>query len=178
MPAFVKELPCKSPESYFVHRPTVNRRVEVRRRAKAYTGKATASGIKKSPHRAAQDFIEQIEHLEQLKDWSIFRLNASRSFVLINEDEVIFRGLASNWKRATGHFSVLSRRYRHPSYRAILNMGQSVVPFILRELRREPDRWFDALERLTGANPAKGATNFYEAVDCWIAWGVANRYLS
>jgi hypothetical protein len=96
----------------------------------------------------------------------------------ISDEEVIFNGLASTWKRETEHLSVLAQRYKHPSYTAILNMGSSIVPFILNELQRNPDRWLDALERLTGANPAKDATTFNAAVERWLAWGKSNNYIS
>ncbi len=95
-----------------------------------------------------------------------------------SHDEAIFRGLAETWKRETGHLSVLARRYAHPSYALILNMGLSIVPFILKELQREPDRWFDALERLTKQNPAKEAATFDAAVESWLAWGRLNNYIS
>jgi hypothetical protein len=98
--------------------------------------------------------------------------------IKVNEDEVIFRGLADKWKRETGDFSVISRRYNHRSYRAILEMGASVIPLILKDLRRDPDRWFHALEFLTKKNPAKGASTFYEAVDRWIAWGISEGHIS
>jgi hypothetical protein len=95
-----------------------------------------------------------------------------------SDDEAIFKGLAASWKQATKHLSVLAQRYKHPLYITIVNMGPSIVPFILRELQHDPDRWLEALERLTGANPAKGATTFNQAVKRWLAWGRSNRYIS
>ncbi|MGA3283422.1 MAG: hypothetical protein ABSD57_03040 [Verrucomicrobiota bacterium] len=89
-----------------------------------------------------------------------------------------FYSLVNQWKRETGHFSVIARRYENPAYRAILDMRESAVPLILNELKRNPDRWFSALEKLTGENPAKDAVNFYEAVDRWVAWGIANEYIA
>src|ERR1039458_5976927 len=80
--------------------------------------------------------------------------------------------LANQWKRETGHFSVIARRYENPAYKVILDMRESAIPLILNELKRNPDRWFSALEKLTGENPAKDAVNFYEAVDRWVAWGI------
>jgi hypothetical protein len=95
----------------------------------------------------------------------------------LSNDEVIFKGLAENWQQATQHLSVLAKRYEHPSYRAILEMGQGIAPFILTELQRAPDRWFDALEQLTGTNPAKDASTFEDAVALWIKWGKDNKYI-
>src|SRR6266404_32062 len=59
--------------------------------------------------------------------------------------EQIFYGLAEKWKRETGGLSVISRRYAHPSYKALLDLGDQIVPMILRELKERPDWWFDAL---------------------------------
>lgn len=94
-----------------------------------------------------------------------------------SEDEALFRGLATEWKRETQHLSVLAKRYQHPLYIAILGMGAGIVPFIAIELKRDPDRWFDALERLTGVNPAKDAATFEDAVDSWIKWSRDNKYI-
>lgn len=95
-----------------------------------------------------------------------------------NQDEIIFRGLAETWRRETAHCSVLARRYAHPSYALILRMGDVVVPLILKELQLEPDRWFDALERLTKVNPAQAASTFEEGVKLWITWGRSKNLVS
>ena len=89
-----------------------------------------------------------------------------------------FYSLATQWKRETGRFSVIARRYENPAYKAILDMRELAIPLILNELKRNPDRWFSALEKLTGENPAKDAVNFYEAVDRWVAWGIASEYIA
>jgi hypothetical protein len=43
----------------------------------------------------------------------------------------------------------------HPAYQRIIEMGQPVMPLIFRELEREPDHWFWALQSITGENPVK-----------------------
>jgi hypothetical protein len=113
-----------------------------------------------------------------VQSWPAFPVRISISVSAgIGDDEVIFKGLAERWQQATQHLSVLAKRYEHPFHKAILRMGPGVVPFILKELQRAPDRWFDALEKLTGANPAKDAVTFEDAVNNWIAWGKANKYI-
>jgi len=91
--------------------------------------------------------------------------------------EKIFTRLAKTWKKETGHFSLISKRYQHPAYKSILEMKDDAIPLILNELRRDPDRWFSALQELTGQNAAEGAQNFYEAVDRWVAWGTSHGYI-
>lgn len=111
--------------------------------------------------------------LELNKQWTVvcvFHAN-------ISSLEQEFQNLASKWKRETRHSSVIAKRYQNPFYKAILDKGFPVVPLILKDLRHDPDRWFAALEKLTGENPAKDSENFYEAVDRWIAWGIAKGYV-
>jgi hypothetical protein len=52
-------------------------------------------------------------------------------------------------------------------------MGPTVVPDILRELKREEDHWFWALRAITGENPVapEYAGNLEEMAKAWIAWG-------
>lgn len=92
-------------------------------------------------------------------------------------EEVRFTRLAAQWKKETSFLATLRKRYKHPSYKAILNMGKRVIPFILEELRRDPDRWFSALTELSGDDPAKDSINFYEAVDRWISWGIEHGHI-
>ncbi len=94
------------------------------------------------------------------------------------ELEAIFSGLAKIWRDSTGGFSTTTRRFTHPTYKAILRLGPEVVPLILRELQQSPDWWFDALEFLTGENPTKPADQFAAAVEAWIAWGKSTKHIS
>jgi hypothetical protein len=113
-------------------------------------------------------FVAQKEpsDLEQLDE-----LGGPRLPTLESVTEFQFQYLAEQWRKDTGHYSILARRYSHPAYRTIIAMGDSVVPLILRELARRPDRWFDALSTLTGENPGQGARTFDEGVQAWLRWG-------
>ena len=64
---------------------------------------------------------------------------------------------------------------RLPSYQAIINLGPSVVPLLLRELEREPDHWFVALHTLTGADPVpvESRGKVREMAHAWVQWGLA-----
>jgi len=85
----------------------------------------------------------------------------------------VFRHLASEWKHDTAHLSVLSQRTTHPAYRSIVDMGRTAIPYILADLHRDPDHWFQALVFLTGANPVPYGFNgtVTDAVQLWIDWG-------
>ena len=59
------------------------------------------------------------------------------------------------------------------SYQKIIGMGMVAVPFLLAELRREPDQWFWALEVITDENPvpAEAAGKVRVMAQAWIDWG-------
>src|SRR5260370_9695720 len=64
-----------------------------------------------------------------------------------------FRSLARNWQEETAHLSSFTKRILNPHYQQIIGMGPAVVPFLLRDLAREPKDWFWALFSVTGENP-------------------------
>ncbi|MDZ8187073.1 MAG: hypothetical protein RMX96_19775 [Nostoc sp. ChiSLP02] len=94
------------------------------------------------------------------------------------EIETEFRELAEQWRRETGMLSVISKISMHPAYQRIIGMGQPVVPLIMRELEREPDHWFWALNAITRANPVKPEQRgrLQQMAQAWIEWGKANGY--
>jgi hypothetical protein len=93
------------------------------------------------------------------------------------ELETIFNGLSKIWKDATGGLSLTTRRFSHPTYKAILRLGPEAVPLMLKELQQRPDWWFDALEFLTKENPAKPTDSFEDAVSAWIDWGITKNLI-
>ena len=64
----------------------------------------------------------------------------------------------------------------NPAYQRIIAMGEKAVPLILRELERELDHWFWALEVLTDENPVSGEHegNMVEMRERWMEWGRRN----
>lgn len=87
--------------------------------------------------------------------------------------EIDFHELASKWKHETAGISSIAQKMDHPAMRRILDMGESVVPFILRELRDRPTWWFSALIKLTGENPVPRDQRgqLRESANAWIRWG-------
>ncbi len=87
-----------------------------------------------------------------------------------------FHTLFAEWRGATRFASGSSAATGHPAYRAIIDLGPSVVPLILTELANSPDPWFAALRELTGADPVphdeRGRPQ--AAADGWLAWGRAH----
>jgi hypothetical protein len=98
------------------------------------------------------------------------------------ELEIIFKGLAKNWREATGGFSLNMRRYTHETYQVLIHTlkredAKDVVPLILRELQQRPDMWFEALKTITQENPGKDSKTFDDAVRAWLNWGKVKRYI-
>ena len=89
-----------------------------------------------------------------------------------------FSRLAAAWRSARGPESSIVRLSMHPAYQQIIGMGEVAVPLILKELEREPDHWFWALNAITGEDPvpeeAKGILR--EMTSAWLNWGKENGY--
>jgi hypothetical protein len=85
----------------------------------------------------------------------------------------IFRALAERWKEERGPTSSTVQMAAHPAYRQIIGLGWAVVPFLLAELKQQPDHWFGALHEITGAEPvpreARGRVRDMAAA--WLRWG-------
>jgi hypothetical protein len=84
-----------------------------------------------------------------------------------------FRSLARNWQEETAHLSSFTKRILNPHYQQIIGMGPAVIPFLLRDLAREPKDWFWALYSITGANPvgAQDEGDIVAMSKAWLNWG-------
>lgn len=92
--------------------------------------------------------------------------------------EATFLQLVEQWRQETGMLSIASKMSLHPAYQRIIGMGQPVVPLILRELEREPDHWFWALQSITGENPVltEQRGDLVQMAAAWLAWGQEHGY--
>ena len=110
----------------------------------------------------------------------IDRGNATYTFPRVETSalEERFLVLVEQWQRETGMLSQVQKMVIHPAYQRIIGMGQPVVPLILRELERETDPWFWALEVITGANPVTGDARgrLDQMAAAWLKWGRENGY--
>lgn len=90
-----------------------------------------------------------------------------------------FRALAEEWREATRFQSSLSQITAHPVYRAIVQLGEEVVPVLLRELQRRPEPWFAALREITGADPVRPEQrgDMRAMADAWLRWGQAHSFI-
>jgi hypothetical protein len=97
--------------------------------------------------------------------------------VKATKDSVVakqFELLAEQWKSETELVSSTTAMVTHPAYQAIIALGPAVVPFLLRDLEREPIHWFEALQAITGADPVP--CEHWSKIEAmrtdWLAWGL------
>jgi hypothetical protein len=84
-----------------------------------------------------------------------------------------FKELAEQWRRETGMLSSVSKIIKHPSYKAIIEMGRPALPLILHELRDRPNLWFPALQAIAKHSPVspEQRSNPQLAREAWLTWG-------
>jgi hypothetical protein len=93
--------------------------------------------------------------------------------------ERTFKQLARHWREETKVVSSITAKSIHPSYQSIMAMGPIVIPFIFRELKREPDDWFWALRYLCNTDPVapEDAGDIQRMTKSWLRWAVRHNYL-
>ena len=91
----------------------------------------------------------------------------------------VFAELAAQWRRETSHLSDSDKVTGHPMYRALVALGDRVVPFMLQELEGEnPEHWFAALHEIIGEDPVSPAQRgrIKEMAAAWLTWGRQHGY--
>jgi hypothetical protein len=94
-------------------------------------------------------------------------------------EEAKFKRLAEKWMKETAHEPSLAKKSMHPSYQRIMAMGPSIIPSILKEMKKRPGHWFWALEFLIQdePNPAVGCDSLKDARTAWLKWGESKGFL-
>ena len=89
-----------------------------------------------------------------------------------------FRRLEAQWSAETRILSDSGKIMNHPAMRAIIALGDEVVPIILRDLQAKPSLLAWALPEITGENPAppkiEGSFRKWGVVaetQVWLQWG-------
>ena len=96
------------------------------------------------------------------------------------ELEATFNALVKQLNRETGLDSVGKRTVEHPAYQQIIDMGESALPLIFRQIDSDDlgPHWFLALRAITGANPVPrelgGKIRAMEEV--WLEWAREQGY--
>lgn len=96
--------------------------------------------------------------------------DAIHKFVENYKDYIFFRYLVKWWKEETKFSSSMTEIINHPAYKGIIWLGDKAIPFILDELKREPNHYFAALKQITGKDPVpeEFRGNMDEMTRIWI----------
>jgi len=78
------------------------------------------------------------------EDWDI-RISYRSTTSLFEEQ---FNKFADLWRNETAGYSTTLHITMSDSYLDIIGMGKEVVPFILKDLKKEPYHWFVALKAI------------------------------
>ena len=78
----------------------------------------------------------------------------------------------------TRFHSSMDKITKHTAYQAVIQMGESVVPLIIKDLEMEPKHWGPALFAITGVNPIpkEHAGRVKMIAEDWIQWAKDNGY--
>jgi hypothetical protein len=91
-----------------------------------------------------------------------------------------FDKLTSEWRNLKGPISSDIHIAMLDPYQKIIALGKPVLPLIFEELKKQPDHWFWALEKLTGENPVPDEQRGYirRMANIWLEWARKEGYLS
>ena len=94
------------------------------------------------------------------------------------ELETTFANLVDEWQRDRRPGVDLHEMTKHPAYQRVINLGEKVVPLILRHIEKNPSHWFPALHAITGANPVPEGCqgNLEKMTAAWLRWGRDQGY--
>jgi hypothetical protein len=89
-----------------------------------------------------------------------------------------FRQLEAAWLADTAVLSSYTRIVGHPAFRAIVELGEAVVPLMLGDLEKRPRLWVWALPEITGVDPVapEDAGNIERMSQAWLRWGREKGY--
>lgn len=91
-----------------------------------------------------------------------------------------FQRLTHSWKEATKFTSSYNQLLLNPSYLELIAMGDKVLPYIFKEMQKQPDHWFLALHILTSVNPVKkdNMGKVLAMTQDWLVWAKSKGYVA
>ena len=133
--------------------------------------KDSLSSLSKDELREIQQVIFSLQQVVNEENGSTLLRSSPSSQAEKNYLELEFYRLAENWKHETASSSSISKKIKHKDYVRIIEMGQDVLPFILRSLLNEHEHWFVALKKISKEDPIPAGATFSDAVNGWLKWG-------
>jgi hypothetical protein len=73
----------------------------------------------------------------------------------------------------------MTKMVMHPKYQRIIGMGPAVLPLLFRELQKNPDHWFWALQAITDEDPTRPEDlgDVPKMAASWLKWAEEKGYL-
>jgi len=98
---------------------------------------------------------------------------------VVDEFQEKFNKLADKWTQDVEGMSSTIEMTKHPVYQEIINMGEAVIPLMLKDLSQNPIYWLPALRQITQENPVhpeqRGKIKLM--ADAWLSWGKEKGYI-
>ena len=90
-----------------------------------------------------------------------------------------FQLLAEKWKEDSKFLAFAKDSVQLPTYQAIIAMGKIALPYILEDMKIQPNHWFTALKAITGENPvlSEHRGNIQSMSNDWLLWGKKNQII-
>lgn len=91
-----------------------------------------------------------------------------------------FQLLKSKWLQETRFHSNTELIYSNKYYQQIIQLGPEVAPYIIEDLKKERNNWFQALAQILNVNPVKPEHygNLDAMINDWIIWHKQNLAIS
>jgi hypothetical protein len=110
-----------------------------------------------------------------------FIVQIPRESVLTDQlfKQLQFQLLAEKWKEDSKFLSFAKDSMQLPTYQAIIAMGKTALPYILEDMKIQPNHWFRALKAITGENPvlSEHRGNIQSMTNDWLLWGKENQII-
>ena len=86
--------------------------------------------------------------------------------------EELFRELKEQWKTDTQFLSSTNEIAIHPAYQRIIALGETVLPYLIRDVEAGAAHWFWALKAITGIDPVdpEHRGNRKSMASDWLRW--------
>ena len=93
--------------------------------------------------------------------------------------ERLFSKLAAKWRSETGGYSTSHQITKNKNYIEIINLKEKVLPFIFKEMEKEPEYWFEALKQITKTDPVPNSHygNIIKMTNDWLSWAKEHNYV-
>lgn len=125
--------------------------------------------------------IDKISHIDVKANY--YKYFTSNSIYLQNKFnmalEDYFNGLKYLWLEETKYSSNIYFTTKHPAYIKIIQLGNDILPLLLRDMLEYNTHWFFALKEISRENPIKKehVGNVQEMTNDWLAWGKRMNYI-